>query len=570
MAGGQANTQSLIQLLNSSNHLSLGKQLGSVSMRTQIPLSKGLDPIFIPISKNRFQRLLERTAQTLKGLFMSGKKQTAKKSSPVDKLLDKVIADYFINMNSDNTISKLPTIPSLGDLQGGSWVVTQLGSPTAPPPQKESDFRESQWERENFTKEFAYEDTELNTIPGSQIEEGDIVVLPHSWNFQMANGTMICVEDDSIAYVKNIEDVPSNLGYKKLTIDLLILDKSAQKWIGTAPFEVSGILSNETFSGTFSFYKIEEAWAEANIFNIRPKPENYVSVKDRQNRKIELKGLVLDEDKRKSIITLLSTHSEANRTKIIDDWGFGKTIEKGLGMAMLFYGPPGTGKTKCAEIIAKELKLKFKLVDPGMIWSSEPGQAERTIQELFKAATESKKMLLCFDECEVLIANRHATGVILAAQTNVLLQCLERYEGISIFTTNRAPVLDPAFERRLQLKMEFDPPSEEIRILIWKELVPKKAPLAKDVCFKTLSKSALSGGHIKNVVINAARKAVADMAEEIEMKHFLDSLKEELNGMAAFSEEDPTPIGLGYGNMQIKEGISRIVRTDRQERKRKS
>lgn len=297
----------------------------------------------------------------------------------------------------------------------------------------------------------------------------------------------------------------------------------------------------------------------------------------RPNYELKLEGVVLEPEARASIVSVLSTHKKSVQEKVFGKWGFGSTIEKGKGMALLFYGPPGTGKTKCAEAIAQDFGMKVKLIDPAMLWSSEPGAAERTIKEVFASAQKNHSgMLLLFDECEVLIADRAQTGQILAAQTNALLSALERFDGISIFTTNRTPVLDPAFERRLQLKLEFPKPNKALREAIWRALVPKEAPLAEDVCFRTLAASELSGGHIKNVLLNAARRAAVQEYESINMQHLTDALLDELNGMAAFAEEDDTPkMGGGMGmtrsaarGLEIKSEVTRVnklIRKDGEE-----
>ena len=277
----------------------------------------------------------------------------------------------------------------------------------------------------------------------------------------------------------------------------------------------------------------------------------------RPTYKLTLEGVVLTPEAKAALVSTLSTHRQAVSDTVFKLWGFGKTIEKGKGMALLFYGPPGTGKTKCAEAIAADFQLKMKLVDPAMLWSSEPGAAERTIKQVFDHAQKNAATtLLLFDECEVLIADRAQTGQILAAQTNALLSALERFDGISIFTTNRTPVLDPAFERRLQLKLEFPKPDKALREAIWRALVPQEAPLAGDVCFRTLAGSELSGGHIKNVLLNAARRAAVNEYEAIHMKHLLEALTDELNGMAAFAEEDTTPrLGGGRGSFGMNRSV---------------
>lgn len=263
--------------------------------------------------------------------------------------------------------------------------------------------------------------------------------------------------------------------------------------------------------------------------------------KKRKAIKLDFTGMVLPQEVRDSIQGILMTFSDDNKELLFTKWGLGTTLEKGKGMAMLFYGVPGTGKTKCAEIIAAELGLKVKLIDPAMIWSSEPGEAERVIKAAFEEAKKKGDQLLLFDECETLVANRNGSGQILAAQTNALLTSLEKYDGVTIFTTNRTPQLDPAFDRRLQLKVEFPAPDFQTRLAIWKKLVPKKMPLGDCVNFERLATSNLTGGYIKNVILNAARRAVLLKCKRVLMAHFETALMDELNGMAAFAECDETP-----------------------------
>jgi len=85
------------------------------------------------------------------------------------------------------------------------------------------------------------------------------------------------------------------------------------------------------------------------------------------------------------------------------------------------------------------------------------------------------------------------------------LQELERFEGVCILATNRKVSLDPALERRLTLKVEFERPDRRMRREIWKRMLPQKMPVAADVEYDELSEADLSGGEIKNVVLNAAR-----------------------------------------------------------------
>ena len=95
-------------------------------------------------------------------------------------------------------------------------------------------------------------------------------------------------------------------------------------------------------------------------------------------------------------------------------------------------------------------------------------------------------------------------------ETNLLLQEIERFEGITILTTNLDKNMDDAFARRIQFKIDFPFPDEAHRALIWQRLIPNECPIADDIDFQELGANfELSGGHIKNAVIRAAYRAAA-------------------------------------------------------------
>lgn len=234
---------------------------------------------------------------------------------------------------------------------------------------------------------------------------------------------------------------------------------------------------------------------------------------------------------------------------IFDTWGFGDIFEKGTAVSMLFYGPPGTGKTLMAQAIADKYDYKLKVIGTAEIESSEPGQAERNIKAYFEGAQKDGKTVLLFDECDSLIHDRRGVGMILAAQINALLTCLENHKGIVIFTTNRLEKMDEAFDRRLSLKLEFEMPDLEQRVLIWKRMFPEKAPLAEDIKWDKLASVEITGGYIKNVVLRSARRAANSEEKKITHKILVEALVEEVKRMEQFQEavkSNTTPQQRGY------------------------
>jgi len=86
---------------------------------------------------------------------------------------------------------------------------------------------------------------------------------------------------------------------------------------------------------------------------------------------------------------------------------------------------------------------------------------------------------------------------------NIILQEMERLDGILIATTNLTGNLDRAFERRFLYKIEFHRPSMEAMRNIWLALLPE---LSADQATLLARSHTLSGGQIENVT----RKYIVD------------------------------------------------------------
>lgn len=293
--------------------------------------------------------------------------------------------------------------------------------------------------------------------------------------------------------------------------------------------------------------------------------EKVVSEKKVEPKKLTIDSVILPERIKRQIRSAIS--QVENQKLIFDDWGFSEVFEKGTAISLLFYGLPGTGKTLAAQAIAEELGMDLKIYGTAEIQSSEPGGAERTMKRIFKEAMDlitgkKRQRVILFDECDSLLTSRNKVGVILGAQINTLLSEIERYAGIIIFTTNRLGKLDEALERRLTAKIEFPFPEQEARELIWKRLVPKKAPIDKKVNFKKLAAIPIAGGNIKNVVLNSARGAAFDKSKTIQVKHFKEALEKEIEGMEGFNNavnadgyEPQDEMVQTHGGLKIKSGF---------------
>ncbi len=216
---------------------------------------------------------------------------------------------------------------------------------------------------------------------------------------------------------------------------------------------------------------------------------------------------------------------------IYTQWGFDKKYAYGTGLNILFSGPPGTGKTMAAQVIAKELGLKLYKVDLSQLVSKYIGETEANLRQIFDAA-EKSNVILFIDEMDALFNKRSEVKSshdrYSNMETSYLLQRIESYTGIVLLATNYLKNIDEAFMRRIHFIIHFPFPDATHRKMIWQTMFPPEAPLHSSIDFDYLANTfEISGGSIKNIVLNAAFLAAAE-EKKISMKHLIHSLKAEL------------------------------------------
>ena len=257
--------------------------------------------------------------------------------------------------------------------------------------------------------------------------------------------------------------------------------------------------------------------------------------------KISLNQVILKENIKEEIIRCIS--QVKNESKIFKDWGFSRIIKYGRGVTILFVGPPGTGKTMTAEAIAKYLNKKLYIADISQIMNLYVGETEKNIVRIFREVKE-KNAVLFFDEADGMFYSRvesyqRAIDIAYNQWINIILQEIEKFDGVVILATNKSIGMDKALERRISLKIEFEIPDIEIREKIWKSHIPENAPLSSDVDFKILAKRfQFAGGHIKNVVLNAARYVASRGCDnsQITMQDLIDAGIREEKGSRFFKD----------------------------------
>jgi SpoVK/Ycf46/Vps4 family AAA+-type ATPase len=212
-----------------------------------------------------------------------------------------------------------------------------------------------------------------------------------------------------------------------------------------------------------------------------------------------------------------------NKRRVMEQWGFGSKLVKGLSLSVLFSGEPGTGKTMVASLIAAELGLQLYQIDLAQLVSKYIGETEKNLARAFDAG-EAGHAVLLFDEADALFGKRSSevkssTDRYANMEINYLLQRIERFSGVAILTTNLAAAIDPAFLRRLSVHVRFEMPDDDARAELWQRMLPSAAPREGNIDFGSLGRNyKFSGGYIRNAVLRAAYLAAAD-GRSITMNH---------------------------------------------------
>ncbi len=209
----------------------------------------------------------------------------------------------------------------------------------------------------------------------------------------------------------------------------------------------------------------------------------------------------------------------------------GKQISPGV--RALFTGPSGTGKTLAARLLAARLGMDLYRLDLSTVVNKYIGETEKNLNRAFTLAEELDVILL-LDEGDALLTQR--TNVQTSndryanLETNYLLQRLEAFEGILIVTTNAAERIDSAFQRRMDVLVEFRPPEAGERWAIWQSHLPATHAVEPALLREAAARCALTGGQIRNAVLHAALLAATD-GKIVTASHLTSAVQREYRKM---------------------------------------
>ena len=193
----------------------------------------------------------------------------------------------------------------------------------------------------------------------------------------------------------------------------------------------------------------------------------------------------------------------------------GVALDKQLnaGVRALFSGPSGTGKTLAAKLLASVLQMDLYRLDLSSVVNKYIGETEKSLNQIF-AHAEELDVILLLDEGDALLTRR--TNVQTSndryanLETNYLLQRLETFEGILIVTTNASDRIDSAFQRRMDVVVDFRPPDANERWTIWQLHLPSTHEINAPFLREVAGRCNLSGGQIRNAVLHASLLGLND------------------------------------------------------------
>lgn len=238
--------------------------------------------------------------------------------------------------------------------------------------------------------------------------------------------------------------------------------------------------------------------------------------------------LEVDPVIRTTLDTLVRQHTASNV-------GFKDVVAgKGQGLTVLLHGPPGSGKTLTAgtcrdlgqrhntntgtEVISEHSQKPLLRITSGDL-GTEPGAAERKLQEYFMLAHAWKAILL-LDEADVFLAKRTFGDIFRNAFITVFLRSMEYFAGIMLLTTNQKDAFDEAFQSRIHLQIPYLPANCAQRKAMWKNIIAAQKVdhnLNEEVFERLATTYKRNGREIKNMVLMAlmiANEAGVVLSEE--------------------------------------------------------
>ena len=319
-----------------------------------------------------------------------------------------------------------------------------------------------------------------------------------------------CANGDVISISRELNEL---YAVKERNINLKLFKDEMHKM---QRLDLVEMVTETSFFGEYTVLKLTDKAKElyfeedAQLFIEKVDKKELIACTD-----IKEKRLFFSAKEQEQLTLVGNTLQEQNYQSLV------KRLElKGLakGIAVLLYGAPGTGKTESVMQWARQSGRDIIHVDISAAKSMWYGESEKIVKGIFTrykrmCKRSSVKPILLFNEADAIFSKRHnMDGGRSTDQTentiqNIILEEMEKLDGILIATTNLADNLDKAFERRFLFKIRFERPTVEAKRNIW---LDKLSGLSLDDAARLASDYDFSGGEIDNIVRKATMMEVID------------------------------------------------------------
>jgi AAA+ superfamily predicted ATPase len=186
---------------------------------------------------------------------------------------------------------------------------------------------------------------------------------------------------------------------------------------------------------------------------------------------------------------------------------------KGRGIILQLSGPPGVGKTLTAESVAEVMKVPLYAMSAGDL-GTHADAVEHSLKNILRMVPKWGAVLL-LDEADVFMETRSSTDLERNELVSIFLRMLEYYEGILFLTTNRAEQIDPAFESRIHLSLNYKELDSTSRRHVWRQFLGRSPNTTafSDEQLDQLAVPQLNGRQIKNTIKTASLLAWSQQKE---------------------------------------------------------